>query len=70
MIQGINVRESRGEILVGIKREQFIKALQELPDKDGWVNIVMSPLPAPVSKGYTHMVRPQKNNKHEPGTQG
>ncbi|WP_343702705.1 hypothetical protein [Chitinophaga sp.] len=60
MIAGINVKESSGELLIGIKREQFIASLQNLPDKDGWVNIIISPLATPTSKGYTHNVRPQK----------
>ncbi|WP_126244353.1 hypothetical protein [Chitinophaga rhizosphaerae] len=64
MIQGINVKESSGELLIGIKREQFIAQINSLPDKDGWVNLIISPLRAPVSKGYTHTVRPQKPKKH------
>ncbi|MGE7777366.1 hypothetical protein ACQKLP_21790 [Chitinophaga sp. NPDC101104] len=65
MIHGINVKESRGELLIGIKREQFIAQLMALPDKDDWVNIIISPLRVPVGKaGYTHGVRPQKPKKH------
>lgn len=58
-VRGINVKESRGEINIGINVEDFIKTLQETPQKDGWVNLILTPTKAPLPKGYTHFVRMQ-----------
>lgn len=59
-MQGINVKESNGEILVGIQIDQFIETLKSIPDKNGWVNIVMTPRTDPHPKGYTHFIRAEK----------
>jgi len=61
-VRGINARESRGEINIGINVEDFIKILQEAPSKNGWVNIILTPTKHPLPKGYTHFIRFQ--NKH------
>lgn len=58
------MKESRGEILVGIKLDQFIETLKALPEKDGWVNILLTRRKAPTDKGYTHFVHPQKPRKN------
>lgn len=64
MIKGINVRESRGEIVLGIKPDQFIATLQELPQKNGWINIILSPNKDANPGGYSHSVRPEKKKQH------
>lgn len=64
MIKGINVKESRGELLVGIKKEDFLAAIAELPEKDGWVNLVFSPRKEVHPGGYTHFIRPEKKKNH------
>lgn len=60
-IKGINVKtQSRGEINLGINREEFISQLKEMPASNGWVNIILAPLSTPHPKGYSHFVRKQK----------
>ena len=60
MITGINVKQSNSELIVGIKLEEFISSLRELPEKDGWVNIILTPCTEVHPKGYTHFIRPEK----------
>jgi hypothetical protein len=56
-IKGINVKESRGEINIGINVEDFIKTLQESPQKNGWVNIILKESQHSLPKGFTHLIR-------------
>lgn len=60
MITGINVKQSNSELIVGIKLEEFITSLRELPEKNGWVNIILTPRAEAHPKGYTHFIRPEK----------
>ena len=59
IVKGINAKQSRGEINLGINVEQFIQQLQELPNTNGWTNLILVPLSKPHPKGYTHFFRPQ-----------
>jgi hypothetical protein len=59
IVKGINAKQSRGEINLGINIEQFIQQLQELPTTNGWTNLILVPLTTPHPKGYTHFIRPQ-----------
>lgn len=63
MISGINVKQSKGEILVGINLDEFIQQLTALPSKNGWVNLVFSPRKNMHPKGYTHSIHAE-NRKH------
>jgi MoaA/NifB/PqqE/SkfB family radical SAM enzyme len=63
MITGINVKESNNELIVGIKLEEFIAALQQLPSKAGWVNIIITPRKEIHPKGYTHFIKPEKKKQ-------
>ncbi|MFX1704578.1 hypothetical protein PV783_11525 [Chitinophaga sp. CC14] len=56
MITGINVKQSKGEILLGISLDEFIQQLQALPSKNGWVNLILSPRKTMHPKGYTHSI--------------
>jgi len=64
MIKGINVIESNGEMLVGIKKEEFIAALLALPEKNGWVNLIFSPRKERHPRGYSHFIKPEKKKNH------
>jgi hypothetical protein len=68
MITGINVKQSKGEMLVGIKLDEFIQQLRSLPNKDGWVNLVLSPRKNTHPNGYTHYVNVE--NRKYGGTKG
>ena len=67
-VKGINAKESRGEINLGINVEEFIAQLQELPVTNGWTNLILVQLHKPHSKGYTHFIRPQ--NPKDGSTKG
>jgi hypothetical protein len=69
-INGINAKASRGDITVGIQLEQFIEAIKKLPVKNGWVNLIISPRKDPHPKGYTHIVKPQKQREKDGSTEG
>jgi hypothetical protein len=71
MIKGINVKESRGELLVGVKLDEFIASLQALPSKNGWVNLIFSPTKGN-PQGYSHFIRPEKKQviQHNNGGHG
>ncbi|WP_343692778.1 hypothetical protein [Chitinophaga sp.] len=59
MIKGINVTDKNGQINVGINVNDFINSLKELPERNGWVNILLTPLKKQHPKGYTHHIRPE-----------
>lgn len=68
-MKGVNLRERNGNILIGIKTDEFFEQLKAHTDAKGWANFVITQLPVAV-QGHTLNMLPDRKRPKDGSTKG